>query len=189
MVEFYDLRTRLPADAGLSAFLREWGWAGAGVPADGPMHPGLFPVTVLSGAPRDRGLKGVVFVATGTQEELRRAARHPAVDGLSVPGFLDPVTVRFAAESGVAVELCVGDLLRLRGGNRVRALQRLRRNALLARKAGAPCLLTSGAGSRAEVRAPRDLASLGVVAGLGRREALEGVREVPRRVLQRRGFL
>ncbi len=219
MSEFYDLRTRLPADPGLPAFLKEWGWAGAGVPVAGgerapppPSRPQarspspvatvserqhssenttpatLFPVTLLPGAPRERGLKGVVFVATGTQEELRRAARHPAVDALSVASPLDPVTVRFAAESGVAVELCVGDLLRLRGGNRVRALQRLRRNALLARKAGAHCLLTSGAESRTEVRAPRDLASLGVVAGLGRREALEGVREVPGRILQRRGL-
>lgn len=189
MNAFYDLRTRLPTGPDLPAFLEEWGWAGAGIPADGPTPPGLFPVSLLSEAPRGRGLKGVVFVATGAQEELRKAARHPAVDALSVPGFLDTVSVRFAAESGVAVELCVGDLLRLRGGNRVRALQRLRHNALLARKAGTSCILTSGAQGREEIRAPRDVAALGVVAGLTRQQALEGVGTVPRRILERRGLL
>lgn len=189
MKEFYDLRTRLPADPDLPAFLKEWGWAGAGCDSGGALPAGLFPVTLLPGPPRDRNLEGVVVVATGAKEELRKAARHPAVDALSVPGFLDTVTAKFAAECGVAVELCVGDLLRLRGGNRIRALQRLRHNALLARKAGTPCLLTSGAESRAEVRAPQDLASLGVVAGLGRQEALAGLGRVPRAILQRRGLL
>lgn len=189
MKGFYDLRTRLPSDPGLPGFLREWGWSGAGVPADGPAAPGLFPITVLAESPRGRGLAGVVVVATGAKEELRKAARHPAVDALSVPGFLDTVTVRFAAESDVAVELCVGDLLRLRGGNRVRALQRLRHNALLAKLAEAPCLLTSGAENRAEVRAPGDLASLGVVAGLSREAALAGLGQVPRHILERRGLL
>ncbi|MEM3085997.1 MAG: RNase P subunit p30 family protein [Halobacteria archaeon] len=189
MKEFYDLRTRLPPDPDLPGFLREWGWSGAGVVAAGPPVPGLFPVTLLPESPRNRGLKGAVFVATGSKEELRKAARHPAVDALSTPGFLDTVTARFAAESGVAVELCVGDLLRLRGGNRVRALQRLRHNALLAKKAKAPVLLTSGAESRAEVRAPEDLASFGVVAGLTREDALAGFGRVPRRILGRRGLV
>lgn len=189
MKEFYDLRTRLPADPGLPEFLREWGWAGAGISTDGSPAPGLFPVTVLPGSPRGRGMRGVVFVATGTKEELRKAARHPAVDALSVPGFIDPVSARFAAESGVAIELCVWDLLRFRGGNRVRVLQRLRHNALLAKKAKALLLLTSGAESRAEVRDPRDLASLGVVAGLAREEALAGFGGVPRRILERRGLV
>lgn len=189
MERFYDLRTRLTPDPGLPGLLRRWGWDGAGVPADSkPLPPGLFPVSVVRFRPEGRGA-AVVFAAPQSREEVRKASRQPGVDVLSPPGLLDPVSARFAAESGVAVELCVGELVRLRGGSRVRALQRLRHNARYARRAGAACLLTSGAEGPGEVRSPGDLAALGVVAGLSREEALTGVGRVARGILERRSLL
>lgn len=136
----------------------------------------------------------VLLCRGGTPARNRFAVEEPRVDVLAAPlgpdangPFpFDHVLARAAARNGVRVEFDLGPILRETGGSRVRAISALTRLRDLVETYDAPHVVTAGAGSALELRAPRALAAVGETVGLGREFVEDGLREWGRVVARNR---
>jgi len=124
---------------------------------------------------RDR--RTVVCVHGGTERIDRFAVDQSRIDVLAHPGELDHVLVRTAAENGVRLEANLAGVLRADGGERVRAIDRLRRLRRLVDKYDAPHVTSADPASHLAVRAPRELAAVGETVGIGADFVREGLQE------------
>jgi ribonuclease P/MRP protein subunit RPP1 len=127
------------------------------------------------------------FAVHGGNEKINRAAvESQDVDILSHPGEkLNQVLMRFASENRVAIEFDMGSIIKMRGSGRVRALAELGHNLKLARKYGAPMLLTSNAQSIYDLRAPREMIALASIFGMTTEEAIAALSTVPEEIIRR----
>ncbi|MDZ7702712.1 MAG: RNase P subunit p30 family protein [Halobacteriales archaeon] len=118
----------------------------------------------------------VLALRGGTAELNGYAVRQSRLDVLASPladgGDLDDALVKAAAEHGVRLAVDLGPLLRARGRDRTAAIAGLRKHRELLEDADAPYVVTAGATSHLELRAPRELAAVASVAGFDR-EAVE----------------
>ncbi len=117
----------------------------------------------------------------------RFAARDGRVDMVCFdelsPRF-DAVQARMMGERGKAVELAFRDLLA--SSDRVAAIRSVGRTLALALECGVAVVLSSGARSVYEVRAPRDMAAaISALFGVGRDVALKMVSDNPLSVVRR----
>ena len=124
----------------------------------------------------------VVLAVHGGAKALNRfAASQDRVDVLSHPtrdgGTVDQGMVREAATHGVRLEFDLSSVLRADGGTRVQALRRLRTMYDLVDHYDAPYVVTADPESHLQVRAPRELAALGELIGLGAEFVRDGLRE------------
>jgi ribonuclease P/MRP protein subunit RPP1 len=92
---------------------------------------------------------------------------------------LDDVMVRFMAERGIAIELNFSGLLNSYGFGRAQVLGRMRQNIMLARKYGAPLIITSGALDVFGLRTPQDLLSVCLSIGMDAGHAKKVLEECP----------
>lgn len=113
----------------------------------------------------------IVAVHGGTNALNRFAVEQAAVDVLAHPmtgdGDFNHVLAKTAARNGVRVELSLRPVLRSAGGERVRALRDLRKLRELLAEYDVPCVVSADPRSHRQLRAPRDLAALGEVVGIG----------------------
>jgi ribonuclease P/MRP protein subunit RPP1 len=118
-----------------------------------------------------RGSATVVAVHGGTNALNRFAAEQPSVDVLAHPmageGDVNHVIAKTAADNGVRIELSLGPVLRSEGGRRVQALRDLRKLWELVSEYDTPYVVSADPTSHLQLRAPRELAALGDVVGIG----------------------
>jgi ribonuclease P/MRP protein subunit RPP1 len=140
-----------------------------------------------------------LILVTGGDEEINRAASECwEVDVLCHPervigkdlldqknSGIDDVMARFMAERGIAIEICLSELLSCYGVVRAQVMGRMRQNIKLARKYKTPIILTSGAQNRFGMRAPQDLYSLGVSLGMDPGTAGKAVSEYPEMLIKK----
>ena len=131
--------------------------------------------------------KACVLAVHGGDEKINRAAvESHDVDILSHPGErLNQVLMRFASVNRVAIEFNLDSIIKVRGRERVRALAEFRHNLKLARKYGAPMILTSNAQSIYDLRAPREMIALASVFGMTEEEAIGALSTVPGEIVSR----
>ncbi|MBI2085500.1 MAG: hypothetical protein HYT71_03225 [Candidatus Aenigmarchaeota archaeon] len=114
----------------------------------------------------------IVIVRGGDQEINRAAVETNQVDIISHPesqrsdSGIDQVMARSAADNNVSVELNFRQILNSYRKTRVHIIAHMRQNIKLAKKYGFPVAITSGAYSKWELRAPRELAAFGVSVGM-----------------------
>ena len=113
----------------------------------------------------------IIAVHGGDSEVNRLAVETPEVDILlhpelkrEDPGF-DHIMAKLARENNVAVEFSMSDLVYTYKKARADILKNLLHNAKLVRKFKVPFVLTSGAFSEWNLRAPSELISFGRVLG------------------------
>ncbi len=130
------------------------------------------------------------FIAVhGTSEEMNRSAcEDPNVDVLihhpeNGKHILEIAAVRAAKLNQVAIGFDLSPMMRLRGCNRSRWLDSLRRNLGLIRKFDLNIMLTIEARSHFDLRSPRDLLALAGIAGFEPSEAEDALR-LPARILE-----
>ena len=127
----------------------------------------------------------VLAVHGGSEKVNRAALETPAVDILAHPGErLNQVLMRLASDNGVAIEFNLDSIIRVRGAQRVRSLTEFRHNLKLARKYGAPVVLTSNAQSIYDLRAPREMIALATIAGMTVDEAITALSTVPDTIIK-----
>lgn len=123
----------------------------------------------------------VVAVAGGSGEMNRFAAGNDRVDVLARPlrgaGEFDHVVADEARQHGVRVEFDLSVALRRSGGDRVRALQGLRRLREIVLDRGAPFVVSARPRSHLQVRSVRELVAVGEAVGFDRETVLSGLRE------------
>ena len=121
----------------------------------------------------------IVIVRGGDVEVNRAAVETNQVDLLSHPesqrndSGIDQIMARSAADSNVCIELNFRQILNSYRKSRVHTLAHMRQNLKLAKKYGFPIVITSGAYSKWELRAPRELAAFGVSLGMELEESFK----------------
>jgi len=129
------------------------------------------------------------FIAVhGGLEGINRAAcEDPKVDVLLHPEesrkVLSIAAVRSAKQNQVAIGFDLSPLIQLRGAPRVRWLEIINRNIILARKFDLPIMITTGGKSHFDIRSPKDLIALAQLAGIERDEAEDALR-LPAKILE-----
>lgn len=122
----------------------------------------------------------VLLVHGGNPKINRAAVENPDVDVLAHPShYLNHILAKSAAENEVAIEFNLDALIYTRGVSRVRALSAFQRNLKLARKFGVSMVLTSGARSQYDLRAPREMISLAGLFGMSEDEAVGALSKTP----------
>jgi len=123
----------------------------------------------------------LVLLAGGSPEMNRFAVEAEKVDVLTRPmsrdGDVNHVMVKAAATNGVRIEFDLGGVLRRTGGRRVRAIQSLRKLYELVEYYDAPYVVSAGAASHLELRAPRELRAVGEQIGIPGDWLSEGLAE------------
>jgi ribonuclease P/MRP protein subunit RPP1 len=123
----------------------------------------------------------VVCVRGGTNRLNRFAVEQPRVDVLTRPlagkGDVNHVLVKAAKQNGVRIEFDFGPVLRSDGGPRVQALSGLRKLRELVDAYDAPFVVSAGARSHLQFRAPRELRALGTVVGFDADAVANGLAE------------
>lgn len=123
-----------------------------------------------------RSKRTVVCVHGG---ELNRfAVEQPAVDVLAHPmrdGDINHVLAKTAAENGVHLEFNFASVLRAEGGERVDAIQGLRKLRELTEKYDTPYVVSADARSHLHLRAPRELIAVGETIGFDREAIAAGL--------------
>lgn len=140
---------------------------------------------------KGRNLKALIYVQGGDMK-VNRFALELGVDALispwlgrKDPGF-DHILARLAAKNNVAIGFSLLPILRASPYERAQILRFMMKTWQLVEKYGAMRFLTSSAGSRWEVRSPRDLMSLGIALGMEIPQARASLDFYPRRVLERK---
>jgi ribonuclease P/MRP protein subunit RPP1 len=140
-----------------------------------------------------------IILVEGGDEEINRAASecwevdivcHPErVTGKDLldqkNSGIDDVMARFMAERGIAIEICLSELLSCYGVVRAQVIGRMRQNIMLAKKYKTPIIITSGAKDRFGMRAPKDLYSLGIALGMDPGMAKKAVSEYPAMLIKK----
>jgi ribonuclease P/MRP protein subunit RPP1 len=132
-----------------------------------------------------------ILVVSGGSESINRAAvENPGVDllvnlNIAQDNGFNQVLAKAAGENRVAISFDIGDLIHLRGGNRVQALINYGKNLQLIRKYDVPFLLSSNARSCFDMRAPREMAALAALFGMSAEEAMAGLTTIPHSIIAR----
>ncbi|MFB6141829.1 MAG: RNase P subunit p30 family protein [Halorientalis sp.] len=117
----------------------------------------------------------------GTSVAVNRyAVEQPAVDVLAHPmdgGDVNHVLARAAAENGVRLEFSLARVLRATGGERVRAVQDLRKLRELVEACDAPYVVSADPSSHLHLRAPRELRAVGEAVGFTGEQIRTGLAE------------
>lgn len=211
MIAFYDLDVHsLPecADSASRLWLwaKQFGYSGIAVTNHSdffeqlPKQEGIFQgveITASTEGELDSKIATYrprvdVLAVHGSSEKVNRAALEDLrVDILAHPeqagnSGINHVLAKLAGQNQVAIEFNLNALIHSRGGIRSRVLSRFNRNYELARKFGAPVVLTSGARSHYDLRAPMDMAALAMLFGMSRQEAIYSLSAEPLRILKRK---
>ncbi|WP_457754075.1 Ribonuclease P protein component 3 [Thermococcus sp.] len=140
---------------------------------------------------KNRNLKALIYVQGGNMK-VNRSALEIGVDALISPEFgrkdngFDHVLAKIAAKNDVAIGFSISQLLNANPYGRANILKFMMKNWQLVDKYRVPRFLTSSAESKWEVRAPRDLMSLGVAIGMEISQAKASVGFYPERILNKR---
>jgi len=136
----------------------------------------------------------LIYAAAGVREHNRQVSECWEVDLLLDAGWqsdtdqksgIDYVSAKNMAEKNIHLEVNVGNLISTYGGRRTQLINKILKSITLAKKAGAPISLSSGAGNPWGVRAPKDLMSVGESLGLTRGEAKKAVGANPCSLVER----
>ncbi|WP_324735475.1 Ribonuclease P protein component 3 [Thermococcus sp. SY098] len=139
---------------------------------------------------KNRNLRALIYVQGGNMK-INRFALEIGVDALISPEFgrkdngFDHVLAKIAAKNDVAIGFSISQLLKANLYGRANILRFMMKNWQLVDKYRVPRFLTSSAESKWEVRAPRDLMSLGVVIGMEISQAKASVGFYPERIVKR----
>ena len=122
-----------------------------------------------------------VLTLRGGRDLNAYAVRQVKLDVLAAPmaegGDIDHVIAAAAADHGVRLAVDLGPVLRASGDARSTSISKLRKLRELLEDADAPYVVTAGARSHLELRAPRELAAAAAVAGFDRAQVESGLAE------------
>lgn len=123
----------------------------------------------------------LLLLRGGSPSVNRFAVEHAKVDVLTAPmadrGDINHVLAQSAADNGVRIEYRLRPVIHHQGGNRVRALQQLRKLHDIREAADAPFVVSADAATPVELRAHRELKALGEAIGIGTKTVTTGLQE------------
>ncbi len=204
-MEFYDFNTHsLPEGSSspsrLALTAKKLGFQGIAITNHQHLQPHqpsiqlkVYAGIEITGKPRDihrrvssLRKKAAVIAVHGGREDVNRAALEtPGVDILCHPYEFNHILARMAAENMVAIEFNIHDILHTGGARRAKILALYRQNLKLTRKYETPMILTSGAMSHFDLRAPREMAALAGLFGMEAWEAKKAMSQTPLEIIKK----
>jgi RNase P/RNase MRP subunit p30 len=133
----------------------------------------------------------LICVQCENKDTARQAAKDRRVDLLNFPSFdyrrrfFDKAEAELSSKSQTALEIDIKPLLLFEGPPRTRLLSMLQREVALALRFHVPIIISSGVSEERLLRRPRDMASLGLLFGLGEKESLDAVSTHPAAIIVR----
>lgn len=140
---------------------------------------------------KNRNLKALLYVQGGNMR-VNRFALEAGVDALISPWFgrmdagFDHVLAKLATKNDVAIGFSLEPLLRANPYEKVQILRFMIKCWQLVEKYRVPRFLTSSAENKWQVRAPKDLMSLGIALGMEIPQAKASLSFFPEKILRRR---
>ncbi|MHA1595584.1 MAG: RNase P subunit p30 family protein [Candidatus Baldrarchaeia archaeon] len=140
--------------------------------------------------PNIRRYVDIISVVCTNREVSAWSARDGRIDILTFDSYeslrvFAEGAARLAGENKKAIEMPIRLLLTARGIKRARLLHEVRRVLWLARRFGSDVVISSGARSIYEMRAPRDVLSIAItLLGLDKDTALKAISEIPRKIIE-----
>lgn len=128
----------------------------------------------------------LLAVHGGNEMVDRAALDEKKVDMLAHPGRMNHIMMKLAAQKEIAIEFNLFDMINRDGKIRSRSLFTMRENLKLARKYNVQAVLTGGASSIYDVRAPMEIIALAKLIGMTELEAKAGLSFAPEDLLERR---
>ncbi|HIP88692.1 MAG TPA: Ribonuclease P protein component 3 [Thermococcus paralvinellae] len=138
---------------------------------------------------KKRNLRVLIYVQGGNMR-VNRFALETGVDALISPEFgrkdngFDHVLAKIAAKNDVAIGFSLSPLLKADPYERASILKFMMKNWQLVEKYRVPRFITSSAESMWEVRAPRDLMSLGIALGMEISQAKASTSFYPEKIVK-----
>ncbi len=133
----------------------------------------------------------ILLVHGGNIKINRTACEDPRIDIIAHPYRnrrdcgINHVLAKEAAENGVAVEININYILKFRSSLRSKVLNQFRQILKLQRKFKFPLIITSGAHSIYDLRAPRDIIALTSCFGMAEEEANDGLSKTPITIMEK----
>lgn len=133
----------------------------------------------------------IICIQCDNKETSRQAAKDRRVDLLNFPNldyrkrFFDRAEAELSSNCLTALEIDIKPLIVLDGPSRTRLLSTLQREVLLALRYHVPIVISSGISEEKFLRKPHDMASLGLLFGLGEKESLDAVSANPESIVVR----
>ncbi|MFX0116163.1 MAG: RNase P subunit p30 family protein [Candidatus Hodarchaeota archaeon] len=139
---------------------------------------------------QERRMHHLISILAEKPDLAKWAAKDQRVDSIMVPltsvgDVFDPTLAKLAALNGKALEIHFQEISDAIWSRRTSLLRNLYNAASKARQRSCKILFGSGASKIVHLRAPRDMAALLNVIGLGYEEALEIIDDVPLKILQK----
>ena len=137
-----------------------------------------------------RNKADIIIVSGGISKINRAACEMPMVDILAHPergrkdSGIDEVMAKLAHKNSVAIELNFKYVLHSYNKIRSHLISHMKTNVRLAKKYDATIIISSGAESALDLRAGRELASLGTLVGLELAESLDCISFIPQRIIE-----
>lgn len=132
----------------------------------------------------------VLMVHGGDYDVNRAACENPLVDVLCHPELgrkdsgMDHICAKAAAENSVAIEINFREVLESYKKQRVHIIAAMKKNVMLCQNYGASIVTVSGAVTKWNMRAPRDIAALANILGLELGKAIDSVSTVPENIVK-----
>lgn len=145
-------------------------------------------LNALAGKARSRA--EILMVHGGDYDINRAACENPLIDILCHPELgrkdsgLDHICAKAAAENSVAIEINFREILESYKKHRVHIIASMQKNVMLCENYGAKIITVSGAVTKWNMRAPRDLAAVANMLGLELGKAIDSVSAVPEVMLK-----
>ncbi|MCS4541333.1 MAG: PHP domain-containing protein [Euryarchaeota archaeon] len=134
-----------------------------------------------------RPIADVILVNSQDIKVIRAATKDSRVDIIAQENFtkekIDPTLFKFAAKSKVCFEINLRNLLQSQGAHRTHLFKLISKEIHLVRKFGAKIVITNGACSWLDIRAPLEIIALAKCLGLSKEEALSAISKVPYEII------
>ncbi|MHC1605090.1 MAG: RNase P subunit p30 family protein [Candidatus Methanofastidiosia archaeon] len=131
----------------------------------------------------------IVFAKGGDLTFNRKALESKEVDVLSHPYPIDDTLAKIAHRNEKFFEICINDIVSVRGYLRAKLIQNLSRTIEIAKKRNILLLVTSGATNIFDMVVPREMVAFGKILGLTYNESKASIYDIPLKALSREGSL
>ncbi len=133
----------------------------------------------------------ILLVRGGNLRLNRKACETPEVDILTHPEYerndsgFNHILAKLARKNEVAIEINFREVLNSSKKTRSLILKNIQQNVKIAKKYKVPIIISSGAISHWELKAPEVLISFGCLVGLELKEAKETLSKIPEKIIKK----
>lgn len=188
----YDLNIKNP-DAEILEKAKKLGWNGICItqkPGDEEFRikeEGLEVfrgIEIINDEPR-KFLNNITFCSLNRDLSKLNEADIFTLNFDSKENRLDYITAKNMAKNCIALEFRFKDLLNSTWGTRVKVMNIMRQNFIVAKKYKIPYIITSGASTPLELRCPEALTSVGKALGMSEEESKDAITKNPEKIINK----